>query len=107
MKIKLTFDPLLGTPFRDGETEEVVKSWLELEGSVDVLEFTTGTQNIITELRVAVAKKLIEPENITFFFEDKVINFKGFYSLDSWPVGFCSHEGDKLRIIAMSRKEKI
>lgn len=106
MKIKLTFDPLLGTPFRDGETEAVVKSWLELDGLVEVLEFTAGTQNIITELRVAVAKKLIEPENITFFFEDKVINFQGLYSLDAWPVGFCSHEWDKLRIIAMIRKER-
>ena len=97
MKIRITFDALQGVPVRDGDSDNLVQSWID--AGVDV-EFVTGTANIIDSVRLALAKDKLTQDQVVYVFEGVELANNGKSGIKYWPKGFCDHASKRLRGIA-------
>lgn len=97
MKIRITFDATAGTPIRDGDSDNLVQSWID--GGVDV-DFVTGTSNVIDSVRLALAQDKLTQDQVTYLFEGKALINNGKAGIMYWPKGFCDHLSRRLRGIA-------
>lgn len=97
MKIRITFDALQGVPVRDGDSDNLVQSWID--AGMDV-EFVTGTANIIDSVRLALAKDKLTQDQVVYIFEGVELANNGKSGIKYWPKGFCDHASKRLRGIA-------
>lgn len=97
MKIRITFDATAGIPVRDGDSDNLVQSWID--AGVDV-EFVTGTSNVIDSVRLALAQDKLTQDQVIYVFEGQVLTNSGKAGIMYWPKGFCDHLSRRLRGIA-------
>lgn len=97
MKIRITFDATQGVPVRDGDSDNLVQSWID--AGVDV-EFVAGTANVIDSVRLAIAKDKLTQSQVVYVFEGIELVNNGKAGIKYWPKGFCDHASKRLRGIA-------
>lgn len=101
--LRITYDTNEGVASSDGKAESIVDHLLGQEGLV---EYSTANGSIVDAVRVAVAQKRIESENVVFIFEGETIAVSPTGELDKWPRGFCDHQLNRLRTMMDLRRKK-
>lgn len=97
MKIRITFDAVEGVPVRDGDSDNLVQSWID--AGVDV-DFVTGTANVIDSIRLALAKDKLTQSQVVYIFEGFELINNGKAGIKYWPKGFCDHASKRIRGIS-------
>jgi len=86
--IRLEYDAIKGTAFKDGEMLYKVMQWVDLHNQGHIVTVVTATENALTMLRVAVKRHHIAAEDVEIWYRDQKLRLYPDGGIDPWPKGF-------------------
>lgn len=95
--LKVHFDPIRGYSVPDGLIESFVNDVIETRNpQAGDYELTVGSDTLVTQFRLAVAKKKIPHTDLVFVYDNKEIPVDERGSPRFWPAGFADQTMDAL-----------
>lgn len=91
--IRVEYDAYNGTAYRDGEVDTLIE---DIKSAKTDQHIIVASEIVITGIRAAIAKKVLESSSIIFVYKGQEIIPNDDGRLPVWPYGFCNRFGDYL-----------
>jgi len=89
--LTVRYDPLYGNVVPDGHVAAYVNGVVARMHDIAEDMVTVGSELLINEFRLRVARGVIPHDQIEFMFNEEILPIRPTGKLDEWPHGFCDY----------------